>query len=142
MARQRPNLGTPFGTDGPWLAAILDALGDIHDLLDVRLRLAEPIAEPAPARRPAGVPVREPAPDAPPPTAVPVAEPAPDDLDEPEQEEEQCPLPPPPPRAGRGSGLDAWQAFANLAGVDYPDDASRADIITACEAAEVIAAER
>jgi hypothetical protein len=56
----------------------------------------------------------------------------------PEQADDPEPLPEPPPRAGRGSGLEAWVAFADEAGVDYPDGASRNDIIAACAAAKVI----
>lgn len=152
MVRARPNLGTPFGTDGPWLAAILDTLGDIADLLDARLPAPAsaaggeqgaggPVAvsEPAPANtREKATPVVEPAPD---------RKPAPADDDEPDQTQVQEPapasapkpsLPPPPPRRGKGSGLDAWQAYANLAGVTYGGDASRDDIITACETAGVL----
>ncbi|HEX8632236.1 MAG TPA: hypothetical protein VF755_29105 [Catenuloplanes sp.] len=43
--------------------------------------------------------------------------------------------PPAPPRSGKGSGLDAWRAFAAAKRVDVPNDAERADIITACEKA-------
>ncbi|MCG5464221.1 hypothetical protein MED01_002386 [Micromonospora sp. MED01] len=150
MPRARPNLGTAFGTDGPWLAAILDTLGDIADLLDARLPApasadgGEPapggpvrISEPAPERRPdkTATPVSEPAADEPPTEdddeSVEVTEPAPDDRPS---------LPPPPPRRGKGSGLDAWQAFANVAKVKYPADASRNDIADACERAGVIPA--
>ena len=45
---------------------------------------------------------------------------------------------PEPPRAGRGSGFDAWKAFADLVGVTYPADAGRNDIIAACVTAGVI----
>ncbi len=148
MVRERPNLGTPFGTDGPWLAAILDALGDLHDLLDARLPVADvaarPVSEPAedrPGRE--VVPMSEPAPDIPPDKAKPVAEPDPDDEPEPEvtAPEPDRELPEPPPRAGRGSSLKAWLTFAALAGVEVPEDASRDDVIVACELAEVIPAE-
>lgn len=151
MSRARPNLGTPFGTDGPWLAAILDTLGDIADLLDARLLTpasadgGEPasagpvrISEPAPSRRPdkKATPVSEPDADEPPASdddePVEVTEPAPDTRPS---------LPPPPPRHGKGSGLDAWQAFANLARVHYESDAKRDDIIDACIRAKVISAE-
>ena len=43
-----------------------------------------------------------------------------------------------PPRTGRGSGVDAWRAFAEQHNVDVPADASREDIIAACESAGVI----
>ena len=41
-----------------------------------------------------------------------------------------------PPRAGRGSGRDAWAAYAASRGVDVPGDASREDIIAAVDAAD------
>lgn len=153
MGRVRPNLGVPFGTDGPWLAALMDVVSDLYDLLDARLPApasadgggsasAGPvrISEPAPERRPdkKATPVSEPAADEPPAPdddtddeLVEVTEPAPDDRPS---------LPPPPPRRGKGSGLDAWQAFANVAKVKYPPDASRDDIADACERAGVIPA--
>lgn len=34
-----------------------------------------------------------------------------------------------PPRAGRGSGVDAWKAYAKGLGLDVPDDAQRDDIV-------------
>ena len=43
-----------------------------------------------------------------------------------------------PPRSGKGSGLTAWKAFADAHGVSYPEDASRDDIILACEEAKLI----
>ncbi|HEX6969115.1 MAG TPA: hypothetical protein VF174_09935 [Micromonosporaceae bacterium] len=46
-----------------------------------------------------------------------------------------------PPRSGRGSGLDAWQAFAVDHDVEFPDGASRDEIIAACVRAGVIPAE-
>jgi hypothetical protein len=46
--------------------------------------------------------------------------------------------PKPPPRSGRGSGLDAWQAFATHHGVDVPADADRETIIAACERAGLV----
>lgn len=144
MGRERPALGTPFGTDGPWLAAILGVLDDLYDMLDDRLPQADASGEP--------VPVKEPAPQRKPAEAVPVQEPAPVVSPQPEGDEDENepaevaepapaskpPLPPPPPRAGRGSGLDAWQAFANVAEVVYAPDAGRNDIIAACERAGVI----
>lgn len=62
---------TPFGTDGPFLAAILDRLDDIHDLLQRQAQPARPddpagaadVSEPAPPAQPDGaVAVQEPAP--------------------------------------------------------------------------------
>lgn len=150
MGRERPALGTPFGTDGPWLAAILGVLNDVYDMLDDRLPQAAasgepvPVTEPAPQMRPAkAVPVQEPAPVVPP---APEEDDDDEDQVEPAKVAEPAPaskpsLPPPPPRAGRGSGLDAWQAFANLAEVTYTADAGRNDIIAACEAAGVIDSE-
>lgn len=153
MGRVRPTLGTPFGVDGPWLAAILDTLGDIADLLDARLPApasaggGEPgpagpvrVTEPAPAQKPSrkAVPVSEPAVDEPPTDddedvkPVKVSEPDPD---------VRPALPPPPPRRGKGSGIDVWQAFANLAKVTYPTDAGRDDIIAACVKGRIISAE-
>jgi hypothetical protein len=135
MARQRPALGTPFGADGPWLAAIVDVLADLHDLLDARL--------PQPANNDNGGPVRisEPAPAGPPPKAVPVSEPAPDGPPEEEAEAvtEPAPdLPDPPPRAGRGSSLAAWTSWAQRADVAVTDGMSRDDIINACISAGVL----
>jgi hypothetical protein len=145
VARQRPQLGTPFGTEGPWLAAILDVLGDVHDLLEQRLPQAQKgpvrVTEPAPApARPAVVPVSEPAPDVPPDQAQPVTEPNPDDEPNPDgtAAEPRRDLPEPPPRSGRGAGLKAWQRFADLAGVTYEPADSRDDVIAACELAGVI----
>ncbi|MEV3855056.1 hypothetical protein AB0J38_12105 [Streptomyces sp. NPDC050095] len=43
-----------------------------------------------------------------------------------------------PPRSGRGSGVEAWRAFAERLGVDVGRDASREDVIEACEAAGVV----
>lgn len=34
-----------------------------------------------------------------------------------------------PPRAGRGSGLEAWKAYAESLGIEVPDDAQRDDVI-------------
>jgi hypothetical protein len=47
----------------------------------------------------------------------------------------------PPPRAGKGSGIGPWRTFAEAHNVACPPDASRDDIIAACEAAGVITAE-
>lgn len=38
-------------------------------------------------------------------------------------------VPAAPPRAGRGSGTDAWKAYAKGLGLDVPDDAQRDDIV-------------
>lgn len=137
MGRKRPALGTPFGADGPWLAAILDVLHDMHDLIDERLPAAAKTEE-GPVR------IAEPAPAGPPPAATPVSEPAPDDKPEPEDDDpvevaEPAPdLPPPPPAAGRGSSQTAWLAWARNAGVAVADDMARDDIIHACRTAGVL----
>ncbi|MFB7594296.1 hypothetical protein [Streptomyces sp. NPDC056160] len=47
-----------------------------------------------------------------------------------------------PPRSGRGSGVDAWRAFAEQHEVEVAADASREDIIAACEAAELVEPEQ
>lgn len=44
----------------------------------------------------------------------------------------------PPPRTGRGSGIEAWLAFAEQHDVDTDSDMTRDDVIAACEAADVI----
>lgn len=43
-----------------------------------------------------------------------------------------------PPRSGRGSGVEAWRVFAEQHDVEVAADASREDIIAACEAAELV----
>ncbi|MDN4174729.1 hypothetical protein QWY28_17340 [Nocardioides sp. SOB77] len=43
----------------------------------------------------------------------------------------------PPPRSGRGSGVDAWRAYAAAHDVDVDDDATREDVIDALDAAGV-----
>lgn len=144
MSRARPSLGTPFGTDGPWLAALVDVLGDLYDLVDERLpkpqqyEVRVPASEPAPDASPGAVPVSEPAPDVPSRPAQPVTEPT---RGKPDEDQELDAPPTPPPRSGRGSGLAAWRSFADAASVDYDDTDSRDDIIVACELAEVIPAE-
>jgi len=46
--------------------------------------------------------------------------------------------PVPPPRAGKGSGVEAWQAFASRHGLAVEVDADRAAIIAACERAGLV----
>lgn len=43
----------------------------------------------------------------------------------------------PPPKAGRGSGKEAWAAYAEAKDVEFDADASRDEIIAAVEAAGV-----
>lgn len=43
----------------------------------------------------------------------------------------------PPPKSGRGSGLDAWKAYAAAHDVEVPDGVSKDDLITALESAGV-----
>ncbi|WP_125512874.1 hypothetical protein [Streptomyces sp. WAC 01529] len=43
-----------------------------------------------------------------------------------------------PPRSGKGSGVEAWRAFAERKGVDVDQGASAKDVIAACEAAGVV----
>ena len=145
MVRERPRLGIPFGTDGPWLAAILDVLGDLYDLLDARLPQPEQggepvrVEEPAPPVKPGkAVPIQEPAPTGPPERDDEDEDGGPVEVTEPAAPVDPEPLPAPPPRAGRGSSLPAWQAFADLAQVTYIADDRRDDIIDACVAAGVI----
>lgn len=45
---------------------------------------------------------------------------------------------PEPPRSGAGSGLAAWRAFADANDVKYEADATRDEVILACEEAKVI----
>lgn len=131
MAQSRPELGTPVGVEGPWLAAILGVLDDIADTLRDRLPSPAmgggqpaPVAEPAaPEASGAARPVREPAPVVPPEDSGPA---------------EAAPPPSAPPRAGRGSSLDAWRGYADAVGVTYPADAGRDDIIAACARAGVL----
>lgn len=47
-----------------------------------------------------------------------------------------------PPRSGRGSGVEAWRAFAEQNEVEVAADASREDIIAACEQAGVVEPEQ
>lgn len=52
---------------------------------------------------------------------------------------EQAPAPSAaPPRSGRGSGVEAWRKFAEQHDVEVPADATREDVIAACEASGVI----
>lgn len=37
----------------------------------------------------------------------------------------------PPPKAGPGSSVDAWRAYAEAHGIEMPDDAKRDDIVQA-----------
>jgi hypothetical protein len=41
-----------------------------------------------------------------------------------------------PPRAGAGSGLDAWKAYAAAQGIQVPDDAKREDIFALVDASK------
>ncbi|MGW2708070.1 hypothetical protein ACWC4J_03605 [Streptomyces sp. NPDC001356] len=43
-----------------------------------------------------------------------------------------------PPRSGRGSGVDAWRAYAEANGYDTDDDMSRDDVIALLERNGVI----
>jgi hypothetical protein len=43
----------------------------------------------------------------------------------------------PPPKSGRGATDAAWRAYAESVGVDTEDDAKKADIIAALEAADI-----
>lgn len=43
----------------------------------------------------------------------------------------------PPPKAGRGSSVEAWAAYAAANGVEVPADAKRDDIVAALAAAGV-----
>lgn len=43
----------------------------------------------------------------------------------------------PPAKAGKGSGKEAWADYAEAHGVSVSDDASRDEIIAACESAGV-----
>lgn len=129
MARERA-IVQAFSGDGPTLVAIHNVLADLYDLLDARLPESNNegpvrISEPAPAGRP--------------PNAVPVSEPAPDESADDESVTEPAPdLPEPPPRAGRGSSQQAWQAWAERAGVTFDGDMTRDQIIDACVTAGVL----
>lgn len=71
---------------------------------------------------------------------TPVVDDAPE-LDEDEDDDQADTAPvagPVPPRAGAGSGRPVWQAFASRNGVDHPADATRDEIIDACQQAGVI----
>ena len=39
-----------------------------------------------------------------------------------------------PPTSGKGSGLEAWQKYADDKGIAYPEDANRDEIIAAVDA--------
>lgn len=39
-----------------------------------------------------------------------------------------------PPASGKGSGIEAWQQYAQHKGIAYPEDATRDEIIAAVEA--------
>jgi hypothetical protein len=43
----------------------------------------------------------------------------------------------PPPKGGPGSGKQAWVDYASAHNIEVPDSASKDDIITALESAEV-----
>ncbi|WP_405911362.1 hypothetical protein OG529_04390 [Streptomyces longwoodensis] len=47
-----------------------------------------------------------------------------------------------PPRSGRGSGIEAWRAFAEEHGVGIDEGMTRDDVIAACEAAGVVEPEQ
>lgn len=102
----------------------------------------DPKADPADESAPGGQ-TEEPAAETPPPATPaptePVVTPAPVPVSEPPvPTPEPAPIVEVPPRSGRGSGIDAWRAFAQAAGVTTPADATRDDIIEACEKAKVI----
>ena len=150
MTRSRPFLGSPVTLDGLYLAAILDVLDHIAAMLDDRLPgPARPdggpveVREPAPTRRPAGGrSAAEPGPrrrtgDDDEDRSTPVAEPAPK---KPPAAAGGADLPPPPPRVGRGASAGAWRAWASRANVAVAEDASRDDIIAACQQAGVLSA--
>ncbi|MFJ9740819.1 hypothetical protein [Streptomyces sp. NPDC101166] len=48
---------------------------------------------------------------------------------------------PEPARSGRGSGADAWRAFAESKGVTVDSGMTRDEIIAACEQASVVSPE-
>ncbi len=128
-----------------YAAAMLSALDGIAAVVgEIRDRLAAPSGdvEPAPDhRRGVLLPLREPAPPATPAVdePVPLTEPATEPGHvEPQAEPTAAPTADHPPRAGRGSSLVAWQAFAAGHNVQHDSDASRDDIIAACESAGVI----
>ncbi|MEV8124107.1 hypothetical protein AB0P07_08330 [Streptomyces sp. NPDC085944] len=47
-----------------------------------------------------------------------------------------------PPRSGRGSGIDAWRAYAEANGYDTDDEMSRDDVIALLEREGVIEPEQ
>lgn len=42
-----------------------------------------------------------------------------------------------PPKSGKGSGVEAWRAYADAHGVTLPEDATKKNIIAAVESAAV-----
>lgn len=46
-----------------------------------------------------------------------------------------------PPRSGKGSGVEAWQRYADAQGVGYDSEMSRDDIIAAVDAANTPSSE-
>lgn len=157
MHRDRSALGQPMGVDGPWLAAILTALDDIHATLgQIYNRLpggqaVEPNDLASFGREQTSTPrkVQEPAPDDAPTIDEALNTPAVTRDIEPgdpgtstegvtDAEADSVERPAPPARAGRGSSAEAWRTWATNAGVTVPDDASRDDIIAACERAGVL----
>jgi hypothetical protein len=87
-------------------------------------RITNPLAwdddPPPPDNTVSAAPTPPPGPDA---TGEPVAHPA---------------VRTPPPRAGKGSGVEAWQAFAADHDVEIPAGVDRAAIIAACEHAGLL----
>jgi hypothetical protein len=103
---------------------------------DVAARITNPIAwgdEPDSGKSPQGAePVEAPVVASPGDGEVTSPDPIPAPADEPK------PTVPEPPRSGAGSGITAWRAFADANDVDYEADATRDEIIVACEQAKVI----
>ncbi len=59
------------------------------------------------------------------------------DPDDPSRAPDQVALPAPPPRFGQGSSRARWAEYAAACGVDVAADASRDDIVAACDTAGV-----